>query len=92
MNLPEPVPHTITVYTKSNCSNCDKLKAYLIKNSFIYQTIDCDPYLEDEEMKNCFLTQMHYYSGKKIKSFPMVFYDCRYIGGYYDLLEYYGDF
>lgn len=92
MNLPEPIPHTITVYTKSNCSNCDKVKAYLIKKNLSYNLIDCDQFLGDEETKRHFLSQIYCYSGQKIKSFPIIFYDRRCIGGYYDLLEYYEDF
>lgn len=93
MNLQEPIEHILTVYTRTNCINCEKLKGYLLNTNRVkFRFIYCDEYMNDEETKKCFLNQMTYYSGQKVRTFPMVFANKRYIGGYYETLEYFEDF
>ena len=93
MILQEPIKNILTVYTRDNCINCEKLKGYLLNTRKVkFKFIYCDEFLNDEETKKHFLNQITYFSGRKVRTFPMVFVDGRYIGGYYETLEYFEDF
>lgn len=63
MNFEKPEKVGITVYTKTNCINCDKLKGYLLNNKFNYKVIYCDDYLKDEESKKHFLNDIYLLTG-----------------------------
>ena len=78
----EPDPNGFTVYTKSYCIFCDRVKALLDKEEIAYTVIVCDSYLE--YFKNAFLYFIKERSGKEYKTFPMVFYKGRFIGGFTD--------
>jgi len=68
-----------TVYTKSGCPNCSKVKNYL-KNAITQLVlVDCDEYLI--ENKTAFLKFIEEFSGFTVKFFPIVFYEGKYIGG-----------
>lgn len=70
-----------TVYTKSNCKNCDDLKKSLPNATFV----NCDIYLNDSDS---FLDWMWSISKPEFpKTFPMVFKDKQYIGGSKDFHE-----
>lgn len=71
----------ITIYTKSNCIYCDKVKEIL--DGLI---VSCDSYLEHDREE--FLSTMKKQIGKEYKTFPMVFMDGTFIGGYEDTLRY----
>jgi glutaredoxin len=72
------------VYTKSNCKYCDKIKELLQFEEPAPHWIDSDKYLETPTLKKFFLDfirdtgnlQNHY------TTFPMVFYDGVFLGGY----------
>lgn len=62
-----------TIYTKSNCSSCEKLKELLKEATYI----NCDSYLEDVD---AFLDFLDTITDKQPTKFPMVFLDGKYIG------------
>lgn len=92
MNFENPEKVGITVYTKTNCIECDKMKGYMQNNKLDYKVIYCDAYYENEEKRKQFLEYMFLLTGHKIRQFPIIFMDGTYIGSYIDLMEYYGDF
>lgn len=65
----------ITVYTKSNCFFCTKMKE-LFPNAHY---INCDTYLEDTDE---FLDFIDTLTDKSPTKFPMVFKDKVYVGGF----------
>ena len=73
-----------TIYSKSGCPYCIKAKTLLnIDNPII---INCDEYLVDN--KEEFLQFIKEYALKEHKTFPMIFCDTKFIGGYSDLLDF----
>ena len=64
-----------TIYSKSQCNYCDKVKDK-IPEAYV---VDCDEYLEDVDE---FLDFIGTLTDKNPTSFPMVFYDGEYVGGY----------
>ena len=67
-----------TIYTKSECGWCRRVKEMLPEAT----VFNCDSYLESD--KETFLTEMASRIGKEHRTFPMVFYDGGFIGGYED--------
>jgi glutaredoxin len=75
-----------TIYSKSGCINCRKVKELLKNNKQIYVVIDCDDYLlEDKEF---FLSFIKNCAKKECKIFPMVFHKGDFIGGYDETATY----
>lgn len=75
----QPQESGYTVYTKSGCPNCTKVKNYLKNASAQLVLVDCDEYLI--ENKIAFLKFIEELSGSPVKMFPIVFYEGKYIGG-----------
>ena len=90
MEFPEPNKITYTVYTKSNCSYCDRVKTLLqdVQPPPVY--VNCDEYLET--CKTEFLAFISTLSGVSHKTFPIVFYGGEFIGGYNDTKSHCDDF
>ena len=65
-----------TIYSKNNCPYCVKAKA-LIKDAVI---IECDEYLKED--RSTFLKYMDAYSRTEHRTFPMIFYDGEFVGGF----------
>jgi glutaredoxin len=84
-----PLETGFTIYSKSGCSNCTKVKKLLLdKQSFFvdiskqsfFVDISCDEYLlEDKEE---FLSFIKEKANKECRIFPMVFKDRKFIGGF----------
>ena len=73
-----------TIYTKPKCSFCDKTKDLLKDLQPEPTWIDCTQYLTTESSKNLFL-QFIQDSAKlpqPYKTFPMVFCNGHFVGGY----------
>ena len=87
MNFVKPSEVGYTIYSKSGCPYCDKAKALLKIDNPI--TINCDDYLVDK--KEEFLQFIKDLSQKEHKTFPMIFKDSNFIGGYSDLLNFLKD-
>ena len=76
-----------TVYSKSGCPNCKKVKELLKTKNLLFTIIDCDDYLLDN--KESFLLFIQDLTSQEWKTFPIVFNkDSRLIGGFLDTREY----
>ena len=64
-----------TIYSKSQCNYCDKLKEKM-PDAYV---INCDDYLEEVDE---FLDFIGTLTDKSPTSFPMVFHDGEFVGGY----------
>lgn len=71
-----------SIYTKSNCKYCRNVKK-LIPNAHI---ISADEYLAQN--RDDFLSFVDKLSGKTPRTFPMVFLNNRFIGGYMETKDY----
>ena len=49
MNIEVPAEKGFTVYSKSGCLNCDKIKILLDENRLEYNVINCDTYLNENK-------------------------------------------
>ena len=78
MDYEAPSSKGFTVYTKSGCLNCPKVKSLLKEKEL--KIVDCDEYLIED--RNDFLSYMTRIAKTDVKMFPMVFNDGLYIGGY----------
>jgi len=86
MEFEKPIESGFTIYSKSGCSNCTKVKALLNDKNLLLKVIDCDEYiLEDKESFLSFITSL---SNKEVKTFPIIFYDGKFIGGYNETKEF----
>lgn len=79
LNIP---PKGWLVFTKSNCSYCTKAKDLLPDANIIL----CDTYLK--ECRDDFLASMDSKTGVQHRTFPMIFHDGKFIGGYTNLVDY----
>ena len=86
MEFAEPYPNRFTIYSKSGCHNCSKLKKILTDSAIFFLEIQCDEYLIED--KENFLSFIENKIGKSYKTFPMVFFDGKFIGGYNETIEY----
>jgi glutaredoxin len=95
--MESPREHGWTIYTKSNCSFCEKAKQLLLdERPTIFL---CDEYLllnhtiigeDNTQIKiSPFLDFIHQYTKNEHNTFPIVFHHGEYIGGYKETLEYY---
>ena len=87
MNIPDPIANEITIYSKSGCINCVKVKTFLKDKNIKFNVIDCDEFILED--KNEFLQFMHLLVGKQYNTFPMVFLNKTFIGGFKETQEYY---
>ena len=88
MEFHAPRKNGITIYSKSDCRNCDYVKALLYRSE--YKKVNCDKYLEDD--KEAFKSFMFHHMGfipadMKI-CFPLVFYKGRFLKSYKSILDY----
>ena len=81
MEIENPSNDSYTIYSKSGCPSCTKAKE-LLKFEKV-TIIDCDEYLIED--KQGFLEYMQNLIGKEYKTFPMIFKDGVFIGGFTDL-------
>jgi glutaredoxin len=76
-----------TIYSKSGCPNCNKVKDLLKSNNMQFTVIDCDEYLI--ERKSEFLHFIQELTSREWKTFPIVFNDnSQFIGGFIDTRVY----
>jgi glutaredoxin len=87
MDYIPPKKKGYTIYTKKNCSYCEKVKT-LLKNENVL-IIPCDEYLEKD--KEDFLLFIEVIVGFSYKTFPMVFLDGEFIGGFTETNKHYID-
>jgi glutaredoxin len=80
MDFEKPIENNFTIYSKSGCFNCRKVKDLLKSKNINYEIIDCDDYLLEDKEKFLLFIQSH--SNIECKTFPMVFCNGHFIGGY----------
>lgn len=76
----EPAANNYTIYTKSGCPNCTKVKKFLESENEKPLIINCDEWLIED--KPAFLKFIQEKAGKECKTFPMVFYNGEFVGGF----------
>jgi glutaredoxin len=80
MEFEKPNNTGFTIYSKSGCQNCIKIKNLLKEKKETFNVVDCDEYiLEDKEGFLLFIRDL---AEKECKVFPMIFYEGKFIGGY----------
>ena len=80
MDFEKPDQNMYTIYSKSGCTFCVKVKKLLLEKKISFDMIDCDEYLL--ENKEEFLNYIKEIAGREYKTFPMVFLRGKFIGGY----------
>ena len=85
MNFPKPLDNGFTVYSKTGCSYCKKAKNLFDDLQLYYTVISCDKYLNSRDE---FLEFIKGLAGKEYKTFPMIFHNGNFIGGYTQALSY----
>jgi glutaredoxin len=85
---PEPTmdPTIFTIYSKNKCLYCKKVKKILQEQSLPFLEIECDVFLA--ENKDAFLKHLRDLAGVQVRTFPMVFHQGMFIGGFEDTQEY----
>ena len=86
MEFISPNEKGFTVYGRSGCHYCTKVKQLLKSKEYIFSLVDCDEYVLED--KDNFLNFIKSFTDKEIKGFPMVFYDKIFIGGYNETKDY----
>lgn len=87
MVFASPSKTVFTVYTKSNCPFCTKVKDLL--EPWECETVLCDDYLQNVSMKESFLRFIKFLAGgKDHRTFPMVFFQGNFIGGFTETKQY----
>ena len=80
MDIFAPLDTGFTVYSKSGCYNCTKVKQLLRDKGSFFLEIDCDEFLIED--KEGFLLFIKERANKEYRTFPMVFYEGKFIGGF----------
>lgn len=83
--LPTPSPIGYTIYSKSGCVYCERVKELLQYEKTT--VVDCDAYLLND--RDWFLQTMRAHCGRDYQMFPMVFYNGTFLGGFDDTKEFY---
>lgn len=83
----KPKVNGYTVYSKTGCTSCLKVKKLLNDSNAIVSIIDCDEYLI--KCKEEFLKFIEEAAEKSVRMFPIVFFEGKYIGGYSDTEHHY---
>ena len=83
----DPLETGFTIYSKSNCSYCTKVKNLLLGKQIFFLDISCDEFLmKDKEQFLLFIKEK---AKKEYRTFPMVFKDGKFIGGFDDTQKYF---
>ena len=80
-----PTEGVYTIYTKSECIYCDKVKELLKKETTVI--VNCDDLLI--QSRDEFLHTMDILTHKEHRTFPFVFHHMNFIGGCDDTTLYY---
>lgn len=81
-----PIANGYTIYSKIGCSYCKKAKNLFDELQLYYTVVSCDEYLL--ESRDEFLDFIKDRARKEYKTFPMIFHNGSFIGGYVDTLKY----
>ena len=89
MEFIEPSKLGFTVYSKSGCPNCTKIKSLLKEKNLVFVVVDCDEYiLEEKESFLLFIQNLTHAKNENRLLFPIVFNDKQFIGGYKETVNY----
>jgi glutaredoxin len=80
MQIEEPSDNSFTIYSKTNCRYCTVVKGLLNEHKLPYNEINCDDYLAQD--KQGFLNFIKEKAKREFKTFPMVFCDGKFVGGF----------
>ena len=80
MQIDEPSDKSFTIYSKTNCKDCVLVKGLLDECKIPFIEINCDEYLSQD--KQYFLNFIKEKAGREYKTFPMVFCDSKFVGGF----------
>jgi len=72
MEYIKPVPNIITIYTKSNCPNCNEIKELTLKHNINVIYVDTDDYIKDQSERDnfkIFLEEL----GFEVIAFPFIY-------------------
>jgi glutaredoxin len=83
----EPLDAGFTIYSKTECSFCTKVKKLLMEKQIIFLDVQCDEFLRED--KEAFLLFIKKIAKKEYRTFPMVFKDGKFIGGFQDTEQYF---
>jgi glutaredoxin len=86
MNFEYPSKSGFTIYSKSGCPNCTKIKALLKEKFLLFNVVDCEEYLIED--KSNFLFFLSKLANKDVTMFPIIFYDNKFIGNYNQTLTF----
>jgi len=86
MEFENPSDTGFTIYSKSGCPNCLKIKALLNEKNLKFNLINSDEYIFED--KEGFLNFIKQIAKVEVKTFPMIFYDKQFIGGYNETLKF----
>jgi glutaredoxin len=87
-NFTYPSENQWTIYTKSNCKYCTMVKELLNDNLLCPIMINCDEWIGDNTNKKIFLNKIKNIIGQEYKTFPMVFKNKTFIGGFTDTYKF----
>ena len=87
MNVPHPASDSYTIYSKSSCLYCTKAKGLLQNERVPPLVVNCDEFLLENKQE--FLNLMKSLIGYEYRTFPMIFKNGRFIGGYNKTKEFY---
>lgn len=85
MEFTGPDSTSFTVYSKSGCPSCTTVKKFIKDKHFVVTEINCDEYLLED--KEGFLTFIEELAGIRHKTFPIVFYRGKFVGGLTDTID-----
>ena len=71
MEIENPAEFGFTIYSKSGCPNCIKVKKLLKDNNINFNLINSDEYIIED--KDFFLSFIKEISNADVKSFPIIF-------------------
>jgi glutaredoxin len=80
MEFDKPNKNNFTIYSKSGCPNCLKIKILLKEKNLIFNVVDCDEYIIED--KKGFLLFMNQLANREVNTFPMIFYNGLFVGGF----------
>jgi len=73
------------VYSKNGCPNCTTVKKIIKEKHFFSTEINCDEYILEDKAE--FLSFIEKLTERPHKTFPMVFYEGKFVGGLYETME-----
>jgi len=77
-----------TIYTKSGCDFCKKVKNLLTLEKKSFNEFNCDKLLTNNITRERFLSNIKNKTGTDWKTFPIVFNKTTFIGGYNETAKY----